>query len=211
MTSRHGPGQSSIRDRRRVQFPVLFRTSIREGTLNQGSLRRDFLKAGVAGAAGSALAGAVLGTASAQPAPTGDRFDVRSFGAAGDGKSLDTTAINKAIEAAAASGGGTVVFPSGSYLSYSIHLKSNVVLCLGPGATIIAADSPANGGDGYDPPEPNQWDHYQDFGHSHFHNSLIWGEDINNFSIAGPGRIWGRGLNRGSGDTALAAGIGNKS
>ena len=67
-------------------------------------------------------------------------FDVKSFGATGDGKTLDTDAINKAIEAAAAAGGGTVEFPAGDYLSFSIHLKSHVALHLGTGATIIAAD-----------------------------------------------------------------------
>ena len=44
-------------------------------------------------------------------------YDVRGFGAKGDGKTIDTPAINKAIEAAAAAGGGTVNFPAGTYLS----------------------------------------------------------------------------------------------
>jgi polygalacturonase len=47
-------------------------------------------------------------------------FDVQRFGAKGDGKTLDTLAINNAISAAAAAGGGTVFFPAGTYLSYSI-------------------------------------------------------------------------------------------
>lgn len=179
--------------------------------MNKGSFRRDFLKAGVVGAAGSVLAGATVAAASGQPKQSGEKFDVRIFGATGNGETLDTPAINRAIDAAAANGGGTVIFPAGSYLCYSIHLKSDVDLYLGPGASIIAADAPAAGGQGYDPPEPNQWDHYQDFGHSHWHNSLIWGESIHNFSILGPGRIWGRGLSRGSEDTALPAGVGNKS
>ena len=149
--------------------------------------------------------------ASPQATQAGEKFDARLFGATGDGKALATPAINKAIDAAAANGGGTVIFPAGSYLCHSIHLKSNVDLYLGRGATILAAESPGPGGEGYDPPEPNQWDRYQDFGHSHWHNSLIWGEDIHNVSITGPGLIWGRGLNRGSGDIALAAGVGNKS
>ena len=169
------------------------------------------MKAGVIGAAGSVLGEAKTAMASSHSKHSSEEFDVRAFGATGNGKSLDTDAINRAIDAAAANGGGTVVFPAGDYLSYSIRLKSNVDLYLGPGATIVAAESPAGGGGGYDPPESNQWDHYQDFGHSHFHNSLIWGEDIHNFTIIGPGRIWGRGLSRGSGDTALAAGVGNKS
>ena len=44
----------------------------------------------------------------------------------GDGKTLDTDAINRAIDAAAAAGGGMVTFPAGTYLSFSIHLKSQV-------------------------------------------------------------------------------------
>ncbi len=121
-------------------------------------------------------------------------FDVTSFGAKGDGKTLDTTAINKTIDTAATAGGGTVFFPAGNYLSVSIHLKSNIALYLDHGATIVAAETSEN--TKYDPPEPNQWDAYQDFGHSHFHNSLIWGENLENVSILGPGMIWGKGLVR---------------
>jgi polygalacturonase len=121
-------------------------------------------------------------------------FDVKAFGAKGDGKSVDTPAINKAIDAAAAAGGGTVLFPAGSYLSVSIHLKSNITLYLDQGASIVAADTAP--GVTYDPPEPNQWDSYQDFGHSHWHNSLIWGENVENVAILGPGLIWGKGLVR---------------
>src|SRR5262245_61685729 len=66
-------------------------------------------------------------------------FDVRSYGAKGDGKTLDTEAINQAVEAAAAAGGGTVRFPVGTYLSFSIRLKSNVTLYLDAGAAILAA------------------------------------------------------------------------
>lgn len=180
--------------------------------MNGGPGRRDLLKIGAIGAASSMLAGAQTLSASSKTTHAGDKFDVRSFGATGSGTTLDTAAINRAIDAAAAAGGGTVVFPAGAYLSYSIHLKSNVNLFLGPGATIVAADTPASGsGGGYDPPEPNQWDHYQDFGHSHWHNSLIWGENLSNFSVAGPGRIWGKGLSRGINPEVLPPGVGNKS
>ncbi|HXD30364.1 MAG TPA: glycosyl hydrolase family 28-related protein [Pyrinomonadaceae bacterium] len=121
-------------------------------------------------------------------------YDVRKFGAQGDGKKLDTAAINRTIDAAAAAGGGTVFFPAGNYLSVSIRLKSNVALYLDHGSTIIAAE--VGKGIAYDLPEPNQWDAYQDFGHSHWRNSLIWGENLENISILGPGRIWGKGLVR---------------
>jgi polygalacturonase len=141
----------------------------------------------------------LAGCATAPSVPA--TFNVRDFGASGDGKTLDTAAINSAIDAAAAAGGGTVVFPAGTYASYSIHLKSNVGLYLGQGSTILAADAPPEGTPGgYDDPEPNPGnDKYEDFGHSHFHNSLIWGENLVNISIAGPGRIFGSGLSRGFG------------
>src|ERR1051326_4063663 len=122
-------------------------------------------------------------------------FDVRTYGAKGDGKTLDTPAINKAIEAAAASGGGTVNFPAGTYLSVSIHLKSNIALYLDQGARILAAET-VPGKVTYDLPEPNDSDMYQDFGHSHWQNSLIWGIGLANVSISGPGLIDGRGLTR---------------
>ena len=126
-------------------------------------------------------------------------LDVRSFGATGDGKALDSVAINRAIDAASDNGGGTVHLPAGQYLCASIRLKSNIGLYLDHGATIIAAD-----GQVYDPPEPNAAHAYQDFGHSHFHNSLIWGENLENVSITGPGLIWGRGLSRGETDKSMA-------
>ena len=174
--------------------------------------RRDFLKLTGAGILGSVVGATSTAHAGPPDVPRRQMFDVTAFGAQGDGKTIDTHAINQAIESAAAAGGGTVQFPAGSYLCYSIRLKSNVSLYLGPGTTIIAADAPPPGtSGGYDPPEPNPWDKYQDFGHSHWHNSLIWGENISNFSILGAGRIWGRGLSRGAGDTALASGMGNKS
>src|SRR5439155_7210856 len=88
---------------------------------------------------------------------------VRDFGAAGDGKTIDTPAINKAIDAAAAKGGGTVLVPAGDYLSVSIHLKSNVALHLMQGATIVGASE--KDGHPYDDPEPNPSGEkeYQDF------------------------------------------------
>ena len=122
-------------------------------------------------------------------------YDVRAFGAKGDGKNLDSPSINKAIEAAAAAGGGTVSFPAGTYLSVSIRLRSNITLQLEHGATILAADV-VPGKITYDLPEPNEWDMYQDFGHSHWQNSLIWGIGVENVHIVGPGLINGRGLTR---------------
>ncbi len=150
----------------------------------------------------------LFGLAGCATAPSVTLFNVRDFGATGDGKTLDTDAINRAIDAAAAAGGGTVVFPAGTYASYSIHLKSNISLYLDAGSTILAADAPAEGQPGgYDPPEANPGnDKYEDFGHSHWHNSLIWGENLTNIAILGPGRIFGQGLSRGFGRKDLPPG-----
>ena len=180
------------------------------------SARRKFLKTAGVGFAGSAL----LTSASPAAAQSVDTehspaFPVTRFGAKGDGKALDTPAVNAAIEAAAKAGGGTVYFPAGTYLCYSIHLKSNITLSLETGATIVAADSPENGQQpGYDLPESNApWEAYQDFGHNHWHNSLIWGEGLENVAIVGRGLIWGKGLSRGHGPGPVAEnpGVGNKS
>jgi polygalacturonase len=140
------------------------------------------------------LLGAALTAASAPPPQS---FNIRDFGAKGDGRTLDTAAINQAILAADAAGGGTVLVPPGTYVSSSIHLRSNITLYLGSGATIEAADP---GAAPYDQPEPNEWGdkfHYQDYGHSHWQNSLIWGIGLHDVSILGPGLIHGKGLNNG--------------
>lgn len=55
-------------------------------------------------------------------------FNVRDYGAKGDGKTLDYLAINNAIDACVADGGGTVLLPAGTYLCGSIHLQSNIEL-----------------------------------------------------------------------------------
>jgi polygalacturonase len=162
--------------------------------------RRNFLRLAGASIAGTGLQSLAV---QAQTTPVGGSssvYDVKSFGANGDGKTIDSLAINRAIDTAVAAGGGTVRLPAGNYVCYSIRLKSNVALYLEQGATIIAADPPSSGSGGYDLAEPKTpWDAYQDFGHNHWHNSLIWGEGLVDLSILGPGLIWGRGLSRGYG------------
>jgi hypothetical protein len=68
--------------------------------------------------------------------PRSSLFNVRAFGAVGDGATLDTAAIEKAIRAANAAGGGTVFFPPGAYLSGTLELLSNVTLDLEAGAVL---------------------------------------------------------------------------
>jgi polygalacturonase len=174
--------------------------------------RRDFFRLAGAGVTGAAFAGSASAGTTA-PIERGDprrtsAFSVRDFGAKGDGTTIDTPAVNKAIEAASAAGGGTVLFPAGTYACFSIHLRSNVELHLERGATILAAE-----GAQYDPAEPKTaWDAYQDYGHNHWHNSLLWGEDLHDVSITGPGLIYGKGLSRGwgAGPVAENPGVGNK-
>jgi len=124
-------------------------------------------------------------------------FNVKDFGAKGNGTDLDSDAINQAINAASDNGGGTVYFPAGTYPSFSIRLKSNIRLYLETGCTLLAADPADYPGKGYDPAEPNVWNdsvEYQDFGHSHWQNSLIWGTGLENIVIEGQGQIDGKGL-----------------
>jgi polygalacturonase len=158
----------------------------------------------------------------------GVAFDVRKFEAVGDGKTVDTPAVNRAIEAVAAAGGGTLVFPAGTYVCFTIRLKSKVEIYLSRGCVIVAADSPQVGettgyqGGVYDAAESNApFEAYQDYGHNHWRNSLFYGEGLDGVSIVGPGLIWGRGLSHGGGKgirgegnksfIAEQAGVGNKS
>jgi polygalacturonase len=141
------------------------------------------------------LAGAVAsGVSGARPLNDAGMVDVRRFGAKGDGKSIDSPAINAAIAYAAQRGGGTVVVPAGTYLIYSIRLQSNITLHLGAGSILLAAD-----GLGYDVDDdpPPSYAAFQDHGHAHWRNAMIWGIGLHDVRIEGPGLIWGKGLGRG--------------
>jgi polygalacturonase len=123
-------------------------------------------------------------------AQTAPYFNVRNYGATGNGTTLDSAAINAAIAAAGAAGGGTVTFPAGNYLCGSIHLTNcpaNLTLYLSNNAVILAS------GTAIDNAETNPWAQYQDTGHSSFHDALIWGSNLTNFTLAGPGQINGNG------------------
>ncbi|MFF4549372.1 glycosyl hydrolase family 28 protein [Streptomyces sp. NPDC001435] len=129
--------------------------------------------------------------ASASPAtPTGAVYDIRSYGAKGDGSANDTPAVQKAVDAASAAGGGTVLVPApGTYKSKNtIHMKSHVTLQVDKGATLQGSNA-----DTYDPPESNPNDKYQDYGHSHFHNAMIHGDRLTDIAFTGGGVIDGGG------------------
>jgi polygalacturonase/lysophospholipase L1-like esterase len=134
-------------------------------------------------------------------------FDVKAFGARGDGQTLDTGAIHAAIAAAQAAGGGTVRFSAGTYLSTSIRLQSRITLAFAPGAVLEAAPYAQYP---FDPPEPEaapDAEKFSSFGHSHWRNSLISGVDLEDIAIVGPGRIFGKSLVR---DRQVPTGAGNK-
>lgn len=139
---------------------------------------------------------------------TGHLFDVRDHGAKGDGIALDSPAINAAILAAEKAGGGTVLLPPGRYLSFSIRLGSRITLALEADAILIAAEKGPLGA--YDLPEDRGPQLYQDFGHSHWHNSLIWAEGAEDIAIVGRGRIDGLGLTRNGPGTPWAKQAGER-
>jgi len=112
-------------------------------------------------------------------------FDVRQYGAAGDGKALDTAAINKAIEACAQAGGGQVRLTPGRYLSGSVHLKSHVTLFLEAGA-VLAGTTDLN-----QYQHPTVPDYMPEARWGKWHRALILGEGREDIAIAGQGVIDG--------------------
>ena len=106
-------------------------------------------------------------------------FDVKRYGAAGNGTTLDTSAINKTIEACGAAGGGTVYFPAGKYLTGSLYLKDNVTLWLDSGATILGI---------------KDLKHYVPQTGAGRVGALISGTGVRNVAIVGRGTIDGQHL-----------------
>ncbi|WP_051366948.1 glycosyl hydrolase family 28 protein [Hamadaea tsunoensis] len=116
-------------------------------------------------------------------------FNVRNYGATGNGSTNDSAAIQAAIDAAASAGGGIVQFPAGTYKSANtIHLKSNITVQLDAGSTVVGSSA-----DTYDPPEANPYDAYQDYGHSHFHDAMFYGDRLTNLAFTGSGTLDGGG------------------
>jgi polygalacturonase len=146
-------------------------------------------------------------------AQTRGRYNVRSYGATGDGRTIDTASLQRAIDAAASNGGGIVVFPAGSYLSFSLRLRSQITLEFEAGSILLAATPDFSGpSQQYDAPEfqPAAIIPFQDYGHNHWQNSLLWGQNLHDIAILGQGLIWGRGLNKGDGPQEERIGAGNK-
>lgn len=136
--------------------------------------------------AGIALIVAMLMTIS-QTATGGTAgvFGVRDYGAAGDGRTLDTPAITKAIAACAEAGGGQVRFPPGRYLSGTVHLKSHVTLFFEAGARLVGTTDL----DQYQYPTLPAFMPEAKWGK--WHRALILADGVEDIGMAGQGIIDG--------------------
>lgn len=132
------------------------------------------------------LATAPLGQSPAAEAdrPTGV-YDVRDYGAVGDGATLDTQAIQRAVDACAEAGGGQVFLRGGTFLCGTIRLKSNVAFHVEAGATLLGSRRI----DDYPDNTPEIIYLYRD----RFTKSLIYAEGAENITLAGRGVIDGQG------------------
>lgn len=111
--------------------------------------------------------------------------NITDFGAVGDGKTLNTRAIQAAIDACAKSGGGTVEFPAGTWLSGTLYLKSHVNLNLNAGARLLGSTRVAD--------YPLNHCKYPSWSDRYVGRALLWGEGLENVSITGRGTIDGQG------------------
>jgi len=109
-------------------------------------------------------------------------FNVMDFGATGEGKAKDTAALQKAIDACASAGGGTVLIPSGVYLIGSLQLKSDVTLSLENKTFLLGSP------DIEDYPLTRvRWEGEFTEGH----RALLWAEKAEHIAILGSGTIFG--------------------
>ncbi|MBN1126975.1 MAG: right-handed parallel beta-helix repeat-containing protein [Sedimentisphaerales bacterium] len=115
----------------------------------------------------------------------GEVFNIREYGAVGDGKALDTLSIQKAIDACSQAGGGQVRFPPGQYLSGTIHLKSHITLFLEAGARLVGTT------DLKQYKQPVVPDFMPEAKWGKWHRALILAEGLKEISIAGTGVING--------------------
>lgn len=112
-------------------------------------------------------------------------YDVRAYGASGDGKTVDTIAIQKAVDAAARDGGGTVCLAQGVFLSGTIVLKSHVTLHVAAGAVLRGSRDISD----YPDHTPKIIYLYR----PRFTKSLIYAERVENIALTGRGTIDGQG------------------
>lgn len=117
--------------------------------------------------------------------PSSNCVSIIDFGAVGDGKTLNTKAIQAAIDKVLENGGGMVLVPAGNYLTGTIVIKSNVFLYLAPGSKIIGSTEI----DDY----PEYHVAYRSYTDNYSQRSLFFAEKASNIGILGFGRIYGNG------------------
>ncbi|HBO45816.1 MAG TPA: hypothetical protein DD670_18215 [Planctomycetaceae bacterium] len=113
-------------------------------------------------------------------------YCVTEYGAVADGETLTTTALQKAIDACSAAGGGTVHFPAGKYLTGTIFLRDRVTLHLDAGSVILGSTDLND----Y-PPQTPAFRSYTDV--NYVDKSLIYAERVHDAAITGRGVIDGQG------------------
>ncbi len=114
-------------------------------------------------------------------------YAVRAFGAVADGETKDTEAVQRAIDACHAAGGGTVYFAPGTYLSGTVRLKDGVTLHLDSGAVLKGSPDDSD----YDPYEELGFPNDADRETSFFHFALVRAENAQGIGIEGRGTIDG--------------------
>ncbi len=112
-------------------------------------------------------------------------LNVLDYGAVADGSTLNSCAVQYAIDACALAGGGTVLFPDGEFVLSTVFLKSNVRIELSEGTLILGAPSFYD----YAPEEKTDYPLYQDASHSFFDCAMFVGRGCENIAICGKGKI----------------------
>lgn len=113
-------------------------------------------------------------------------FDIIDYGGVGDGKTLNTDAIARAIDACHAAGGGRVVIPAGKFLTGAVRLRSRIDLHVAEGGTLLFSPDPA-----HYPNVLTRWEGVEVMNHS----PLIYAYGEKDIAVTGPGTIDGQGSN----------------
>jgi polygalacturonase len=103
-------------------------------------------------------------------------FDILKYGAVGDGKTVNSGAIQKTVDDCNKGGGGTIIIPAGVFITGTVYLKSNVHLYLEPGAVLRGS------------PDLKDYAPY-----NQVHYGMLYAENAENITISGFGNIDGNG------------------